>query len=225
MNIEQEEFLGILMLDTAFPRYEGDIGNPQTFDFPIVKKTINGAFPKELVEKDPSSFLPKFIDAAIDLQAKGAKIIATSCGFLTPYQFELEKVLKIPVLTSSLYLWQNLQEKHKASGVVGIQTISKSSLTRRHLDAAGIPFDSPIGSTESFEHFTQQILNNSPTLDFEKSEKENVAAAQELASKNPNLAAILLECTNMPPYADAISKATNLPVYSVNDGLKELWFH
>ena len=42
-----------------------------------------------------------------------------------------------------------------------------------------------------------------------------VAAAQRLIARHPEVAAIVLECTNMPPYADAVRAATGLPVHDI----------
>ena len=40
-----------------------------------------------------------------------------------------------------------------------------------------------------------------------------VAKAMEIQAAYPNLRAYLLECTELPPYADAIRMATGLPVF------------
>lgn len=42
---------------------------------------------------------------------------------------------------------------------------------------------------------------------------EMVAAAKEMVAENPDIGAILLECSDMPPYAAAVQEAVNLPVY------------
>ena len=36
-----------------------------------------------------------------------------------------------------------------------------------------------------------------------------------LVARHPDIAAIVLECTNMPPYADAVRAATGLPVHDI----------
>ena len=53
-------------------------------------------------------------------------------------------------------------------------------------------------------------------------EKDNVQAAMQLLDAHPNIAALVLECTNMAPYANAIHTATGLPVYSIYTLM--LWF-
>ena len=55
----------------------------------------------------------------------------------------------------------------------------------------------------------------------EKGEKVDVAAvtpgmekkAQEVLAANPDVRAILMECTELPPYSDALRAKTGLPVY------------
>ncbi|MGE5149841.1 MAG: hypothetical protein ACM3II_06935, partial [Rhodospirillaceae bacterium] len=45
--------LGILMLDTRFPRIEGDIGNPLSFDYPVIFRTLRGIGPGDAVAAHP----------------------------------------------------------------------------------------------------------------------------------------------------------------------------
>ena len=59
------------------------------------------------------------------------------------------------------------------------------------------------------------ILRDALELDVEAARQDNVDAAKELVSRHPDLGAIVLECTNMTPYAADIRAATGLPVYSM----------
>ena len=45
--------LGILMLDTRFPRIPCDIGNPASFDFPVILRTMTGIGPHDAVAAHP----------------------------------------------------------------------------------------------------------------------------------------------------------------------------
>ena len=98
---------------------------------------------------------------------------------------------------------------------VGILTISGSTLTPEHLSKAGVPADTPIGSTESGREFTRAILDNELELDVDLARQDNVEAALAMQAANPDLGAIVLECTNMEPYAADISAATGLPIFSI----------
>jgi Asp/Glu/hydantoin racemase len=107
--------------------------------------------------------------------------------------------------------------------VAGVLTISGSSLTSEHLTAANVPPETPIGTTEGGRVFTRAILDNEAEMDVVVAEEDNVAAACALQAKTPSLGAIVLECTNMCPYAHAIRHATGLPVFDMVTFVN--WFH
>ena len=101
--------LGVLMLDTRFPRIVGDIGNAATFDGPVRYATVRGASPQRVVRERDLSLLQPFIDAGLGLVRDGATVITSSCGFLVLFQRELQAALPVPVWTSSLLLLPELQ--------------------------------------------------------------------------------------------------------------------
>ncbi|GFE62948.1 aspartate/glutamate racemase family protein [Litoreibacter roseus] len=207
--------IGVLMLETRFPRPPGDIGNPETFDFPMLYQTVRGASPKAVVEDRETGLLTPFVTAGHDLVERGAVALTTSCGFLTLFQKELTAALPVPVATSALLQVPLIDAVLPDGQRAGILTISAQNLTADHLAAVGVPEDTPIGSTEGGIEFTDAILGNRETLDFALAEVDNVEAAQDLCRRHPEVGAICLECTNMPPYAAAIQAATGRPVYSI----------
>lgn len=203
------------MLETNFPRLKGDIGNSDGFDFPVLYKVVKGASPKRVVEEQAPGLISQFIEASNALILEGAELITTSCGFLACYQKEIQAEISVPVVTSALLMLAEL-EREFGTGNVGILTISKSSMTSAFLKKAGIDERTPIGSPENGKEFTQAILSNRATFDEAQCETDLVMAANELLSAQPNLKALLLECTNMPPHAAAIEAATGLPIFSLN---------
>jgi hypothetical protein len=105
----------------------------------------------------------------------------------------------------------------------GILTISASALTPLHLDKAGVPPGTPVGSTEGGREFTRAILGNELQLDVDAARQDNVDAALALVRDYTDLGAIVLECTNMVPYAADIRAATSLPVFTIENFIN--WFH
>jgi aspartate/glutamate racemase len=208
--------IGIIMLDTVFPRIPGDIGNPDTFDFPVRYQVVRGASPQRVVKEADPRLLEPFIDAARGLEKEGVKAIATSCGFLAIFQRELADAVKIPVLSSSLlqvplaYALINRRQR------VGVLTARAQSLTDRHLAGVGIR-DIPLITMgmEEAEEFTGAFIEGKPSLDPEKVRKEMVGAAQRLVHAHPEIGALVLECTNMPPYAQAVQAVMKIPVFDV----------
>ena len=104
----------------------------------------------------------------------------------------------------------------------GILTISSATLTQEHLLKAGCSPDTPVGGTPENGEFTGSILNNLLELDVDLARQENIDAAKSLVIANPELGAIVLECTNMIPYAADIRDATGLPVFSIYNFIT--WF-
>ncbi|MCW1956291.1 MAG: aspartate/glutamate racemase family protein [Roseobacter sp.] len=206
--------VGILLLDTRFPRVLGDIGNKDTWPFPVRYKTVDGATPEAIVQGDPRELLGAFVAAAQELIREGVQGITTTCGFLSLLQDDLKSSLAVPVATSALMqipLINALLPPAKRAGVI---TISRNSLSTAHLLAAGAPIDTPVIGTDG-SLFSTAILGNSPELDTAAAQVEIRTAAQELCQRHPDIGALVLECTNMPPYAAAVAKATGLPVYSI----------
>ncbi|WP_209599435.1 aspartate/glutamate racemase family protein [Ruegeria sp. HKCCSP351] len=207
--------VGILMLDARFPRIPGDMGNAQTWPFPVHYRIVRDASPDRVVRRKAEGMLDMFIDAAQELVKDGVDGITTNCGFLSLFQKELAQAVPVPVATSSLMQVEMVNRILPAGKRAGVLTISASTLTQGHLLAANVPLDTPIGTTEGGAEFTRAILGNELGLDMEKARKDNVEAAMALTSEHPDLGAIVLECTNMCPYASDIQRATGLPVFSI----------
>ncbi|WP_298855622.1 aspartate/glutamate racemase family protein [uncultured Ruegeria sp.] len=214
--------VGILMLDARFPRIPGDMGNAQTWPFPVLYRIVRNASPDRVVRHRAEGMLEVFIDAAQELVKDGADGITTNCGFLSLFQKELAEAVHVPVVTSSLMQVEMVNRILPAGKRAGVLTISASTLTKDHLRAANVPLGTPIGTTEGGREFTRAILGNELSLDLQKARKDNVEAAVALRSENPDLGAIVLECTNMCPYAPDIQRATGLPVFSIVSFVK--WF-
>lgn len=214
--------VGILMLDARFPRIPGDMGNATTWPFPVHYRIVRSATPDRVVRQGAPGLLDAFVEAARELAADGVDGITTNCGFLSLFQRELADAVGIPVATSSLMQVDMVNRLLPAGRRAGILTISASTLTPLHLERAGVPQGTPIGTTEGGREFTRAILGDELELDVDAAREDNVDAARDLAGKHPELGALVLECTNMVPYAADIRAATGLPVFSIETFVR--WF-
>ena len=205
--------LGILMLDAQFPRIPGEVGNALTWDFPVHYKIVRGASPQRVVKERAVGLLEPFIEAGRELIAMGADGITTNCGFLSLFQAELADALAVPVAASSLMQVPLVQAMLPPGRRVGILTISAGSLTPDHLRGAGVPLDTPIIGSDPQGEFARVIIGNEMELDVEKARADMVAAATALRQQHTDLGAIVLECTNMPPYSADIRAAAGVPVF------------
>lgn len=209
-------FLGVLMLDTRFPRVLGDIGNPRSFAMPVVHRVVAGAQPQRVVREGDPALLAPFVEAARQLVEEGARAITTSCGFLVQFQAALQAAVPVPVWSSSLLKLPELA----APGVV---TVDALSLGAAHLHAAGADASVPVAGLAPGCHLQDVLLRDLPELDAERARADVVEAAQRLVTRWPAVREIVLECTNMPPYAKAVARATRRPVHHVLSLLHERW--
>lgn len=214
--------VGILMLETQFPRIHGDMGNALTWDFPVHYRVVRGATPNLVVRNDPTKLLELFVEAGRDLIAMGCDGITTNCGFLALIQDQVREALGVPVATSSLMQVPMVQALLPRDKRVGVLTISKETLTPAHLVAAGAPADTPVGGTDGLRCFTREILGDALQIDFEACRLDMIDGARALVADNADLGAIVLECTNMVPYARDIRRVTGLPVFSIQSFVT--WF-
>jgi Asp/Glu/hydantoin racemase len=216
--------LGILMLEARFPRIPGDMGNATTWPFPVLYRIVKGATPQSVVLKGAAGLLPAFLEAAAELVHHGAEAITTNCGFLSLFQEELAAHVKVPVATSALLQVPWVQATLPPGKRVGVITVSAASLTPRHLEAAGVPLDTPfVGTEKGREFFRVLILGEKDDMDVAKAEQDILDAGKSLMTSNPDIGAIVLECTNMPPYAAALREALGVPVHDIYSMIT--WFH
>ena len=125
--------VGILMLETRFPRIPGDMGNAATWPFPVLYKVVPGASPRRVVCDKAEGLLDAFLDAAEELVHLGADGITTTCGFLSLFQREIAAHVGVPVATSSLMQIPLIERVLPPGKRVGILTVSAANLTGEHL--------------------------------------------------------------------------------------------
>ncbi|MEH6633292.1 MAG: aspartate/glutamate racemase family protein [Halopseudomonas aestusnigri] len=217
--------IGILVLDTSFHRIPGDIGNAQSFNYPVRYKAVKSATTDQIVAKGSKAraLLPLFIKAALELERDGVRAIATSCGFLAVMQEELAAAVSIPVVTSSLLLVPMVSNIIGRSKSVGIITADAGSLSQEHLDGARIEDTLllHIRGMENSEAFSETILKPSQSsprpLDPVTIGKDLLDLSKRLLRDQPDIGAIVLECTNLQPYAKTLRASLKIPVFGIID--------
>jgi hypothetical protein len=185
---------------------------------------VRGATPERVVLRGAEGLLPDFLAAAADLVDLGAEAITTNCGFLSLFQRELATHVRVPVATSALIQVPWVQATLPPGKRVGVITVSAGSLTPRHLEAAGVPLDTPIAGTETGREFFRVLIKaEKADLDVGLAERDIIDAGQTLVARHAGIGAIVLECTNMPPYARALRESVGLPIFDIYSLIR--WFH
>ena len=129
----------------------------------------------------------------------------------------------MPVATSSLLqipLVQSILPKGKR---VGVLTADKDALSPDHFRAVGCPVDLPVVGMPPDGIFRHNNRTGQPVVDHAAQEREVLGMAETLLRENPDVGAIVSECTKLPPYSAQIEATFGVPVYDIV-GFVE-WFH
>ena len=206
--------LGIIILDTRFQRFPGDIGNAGSFAFPVQYAVVRGVSLGADLKPDEAT-LKKFFQAVDDLVLLGVDGISTSCGFLAIMQPDLTNYSPVPVAASSLLQIPLIERVLPKGKRVGVLTAKKASLTAAHFHGVGAPADLPIAGMSDDTVFRQNLVSGNPRIDRDVQEREVLEVATGLLNEHPDIGALVLECTTLSPYSDVIEKNLNVPVYDV----------
>jgi hypothetical protein len=212
--------VGVIMLDTAFARLPGDIGNPASLPFACRHAVVPGATARRAVEDGADGLLEPFVAAGRQLCAAGCGLVTTSCGFLALHQRELAAALQpATVVSSALLVLPSLLATLPPEARIGVVTASAAALAPAHLDGAGVPAAGrerivAIG-LEHTAHLYPALMGDAPGPDPAVAGPEVVGTVTAAVRDDPLLRALVCECTNLPPYRAALAAATGLPVLDI----------
>lgn len=207
--------IGVLSLESHFPKPPGHIKNPSSLPFTTSYEIIEGLTVPLLLNAPSPDMIAPLIAAAQRLERSGVKAITGSCGFLALFQSEIAAAVQVPVFVSSLIQAELI---HRMTGrPVGVITASADLLTPRHLAAVGadrVPL--VIEGMDQGAEFSEVILRNDrDDMDLARIEAELLDTGDRLLTRAPEIGAVLLECTDLPPYATALQARLGRPVFDL----------
>jgi Asp/Glu/hydantoin racemase len=209
--------IGILCLETCYGRPPGHIRNASTFRFPVMYRIVKGATARRVVKEAGPELLNPFIQAAQELEREGVMAITGSCGFLALFQDELADSVDIPVFTSSLIQIPMVYRMLRRSQKVGILTASQSTLTTALLKAVGadaVPVC--VAGMDDRHEFCEVVIEaRRLELDVTRLAQEVLAVVDGLAKDHPEMGALVIECTDLPPFAHLIQEKIHVPVFDI----------
>ena len=210
--------LGILRLDYDYPAAPGDIDYPGTFNYKVLYRVIpgltfemcqNGNLTRQVINNCKNA-----VEFLNDNNVCG---ITGDCGFMVNIQDIVVKYTEKPVFLSSLIQIPSIVNTFYKNEKIAIFTANSETLTpvmsklekkwnqiknRNRLIIVGC---------QDVPGF--QAVAEGKKVNVEKVTPGIVKKAKQLVAKDKNIRCILLECTELPPYADSLRKELNLPVY------------
>jgi Asp/Glu/hydantoin racemase len=209
--------IGIIMLECSFTRLPGDMGNATTFKFPVLYHVVRGVPVEKIINERDESYLPAFVKAARALEAAGVRAITTSCGCLALYHSVLAKAVKVPVFSSTLIQVPLVYTMLGGIGKICILAADSRLLSEDHFRSVGWSMQDisiVMASMHECEEFPK-LAGGYSEIDFRKIENEAISVVQKTLASEPDVRAIVIECTNLVPYASAIQEHVGLPIFDI----------
>jgi len=203
--------IGIIAVELVYPKLPGNVVNATTYPFPVLYQRVR--FDIERLFRGDPGIADEIVAAAVELEAQGVRAIIGACGYFAHFQEQVKAAVKVPVFLSSLcqvpLIRLGLQQDQKIAVLVASAEHVTGDLLRRtgaDLDACLIH---DIGSLDSFA----PIRWGRTELDNDRLTRDLAESARALVARRPEIGAVLLECSDLPPYASEIQRATGLPVF------------
>ncbi len=177
-------------------------------------KLIPGSVQTRIHSGDPT-ILEDIIAAGKELEREGVRAIVGACGYLGHFQPQVAAALDVPVYLSSLLQVSLIKMGLKPGQKIGILCADAPALTPDLMKKAGIlsPDDCIVAGLGDKPEFSGILHSNRGYFSNEAVRQEMITTATELVAAHPEIGAILLECSDMPPYSADVQRAVNLPVF------------
>lgn len=215
--------VGVIYIeDVWYPMVPGNVVNASTWDFPVLLKPVKGLDIPALFGPDLLDVSDIVLEACRELEDSGVRAISSACGFFGRYHHQIAAKMQVPVALSSLVQipWISALMPGRR---IAVLTADSSSLSTELLASCGVTDTSAlvIGGLQDAPQFSA-ILEGRGSFDNEGVRDEAVALARDLCA-DPSVGAVLLECSDLPPYAAAIQAAVSLPVFDFTTLVR--WMH
>lgn len=207
--------IGMLCAQWNIPFVPGDLNHAATFNFPMRYLEVDGLIGADILRGDGERFTDLMVTAAMKLETEGVRAITSNCGFMAVYQEVVAASVGIPVFLSSLLQLNLAVRMVGVDRKVGVLAANSQAVTPSLL--AHVGFTEPerlvVQGLEGFEHFHEVIFDEIGHMDPTRFAAEVVEGARQLQATSPEVAAIVVECSDLPAYSAAIREATGLPVF------------
>lgn len=202
---------GLMQLETL----PGNSTNPKSYPFPVRLQEVRGACVETIITHPSEEVFRRMVTLCREMKEEGIKAVSTSCGFNALHQQRLAGETGMPIFTSAILQVPFVQQMIGKDNTVGVITASRGNLTEAHFRACGITEDMHVKvfGLEDCREWSKIFDKPDEAFDMEAVEKEIVGTAKKAVAENPDIKAIVLECTDLPPFGRKISEATGLPVF------------
>lgn len=203
--------IGIIAVNLDYPKMPGNVANATTFNFPVLYEVVD--FEIEELFEGSKEIEHQIIQAAQKLEKRGVRAIVGACGYFGHFQEIVAESVAVPVFLSSITQIPIIKLGLKKKQKILVLVASGKDITADFFQASGANLSDciihEIGSLESFA----PIRWGNSNLDNQRLENDLVEVVLSELAETDTIGAILLECSDLPPYSYAIQQATGLPIF------------
>jgi len=218
VGMAQAACLGVIRLDYDYPPAPGDIDSPQSFGYDVFYRVVPGlTFEMCQSGRLTPGVEKEFVEGIDWLVSQGVTGITGDCGFMMYFQSLARRNTVKPVFMSALAQLPGVTCAFNQHELIAVFTANSETLKpMRNLikDECGVDPEERrfvIVGCQDVPGF--EAVAAGGKVNVQKVTPGMVQLAKETLIKFPKIRAILLECTELPPYADALRASTRLPVY------------
>ncbi len=211
--------IGLVQIRANLPMMPGNMGNASTFDFPMLYREMNVNNAMDVMEpKMTKNFTEGLVEAAKWLELQGVSAIMGNCGFFGHYQKAVQERIDTPFFSSSLMMMPMIVQSLPRNKKVGVLTANGPLL------AEGVAMEN-CGLSRELQESRVVIEGCENDMEFSyamsaegkfnatRFEADVLNGIKRLLKKDKDIAAIMLECTELPPHAVAVQKLVKMPVW------------
>ena len=211
--------LGVIRLDYNYPPAPGDIDHPGSYDYDVYYRVVPG-LTFEMCQNNAMTpeVTAEFTEAVRWLdQDKGVSGITGDCGFMMWFQGLARATSKKAIFMSSLVHLPAITCAYSKDEKIAIFTANSETLKPMKdliKDECGVdPEESRfvIVGCQDVPGFEAVALGEK--VNVEAVTPGMVDKLKATLEAHPTIRAILMECTELPPYSDAFRAASGLPVF------------
>ena len=208
--------IGILVVDAWYPMLPGNVANACSYDFPVLYKILKKASIEKIMCGDPS-MLEVVIEGGRELVEQGARAVVGACGSFANYQKKTAAALDVPTFLSVMLQAPLILKSLKPDQKLGVIAASKAALTPKVFKECDINDPSRMVITEVINLPEFKVLAKCEgCFNSGRLEGEIIGLVKQFRSAHPEVGALLLQCSDLPPYAHAMQNAIHLPVFDMN---------
>jgi Asp/Glu/hydantoin racemase len=208
--------VGVLHVASPFVFVPGNIQNATTMPFPVAYECVPNVTLREVLSGN-SAVESGLVSAARRLEARGVGFIVGACGSFANFQRTLANAVSVPVCASILTQVPWLLNCLSHDQRVGIVFADLRSFTERTREQCGIVDVARLVITDCMDLPPFRALIDQPyVIDHRTLEAAVAQHIANLVAANPDIGVVVLQCSELPPYAAAIQSRIGRPVIDIN---------